>query len=1350
MVAKDLPTLREKHRSGSPVVVPTRTGAADRIVPLVIGDQIPSPTVAVEERKKKRQRPQRDRRASARSHTAIKAEPRSHRGVSASRAEDELLPMRAMLEDALIDAAGILLARGWAVSQTSIEQIAVFLDDRLLGLAEGSLSRPDIGRAFPNYPNSDMGGFRFRRELVDSNLTGRTVRVAVLAAGGIAVEVSASLNVRQTRQQDATDDGAIHSHCDELQLSEHGTLLVHGWAVCPSGVEAVAIDVDDTFVGLAETGRDRPDVGSRFPSVSNGRKAGFRFAGNLGAPYDGTHVVQITIRGRDGELQTIRHPVRAVAEPAPDTACENAIKLMLDLPVVTAGVAVEPVRGSMVLGGWATSENGIAGVEVLIDGTSLGDTRYGIRREDVYSNFPDMPDSMLSGFAMLVPQQSLKQGTRLVRVVARDKAGLIGEQEFSVAVDTAPESAGPWTVRRKMPLAEIDLDLAILAATRCRPRFELLLSIDRLAAGTIRRLRRTLDSLHDQAHGDWRLTIVSPTPISPEQLGAGFQSIAAKVRLTPDPAPIDRNVLAGRPQLICMLIAGDELGEDALIELAIARAEQQDGDFFYSDERRRDPSDGMIKAFFKPDWSPDLLLSTNYIGRLWAVVPTLLDRAGIGFDELHRFGAYDVVLRLTEHARRIVHVPKVLCASAEREGVRQQRRALERALIRRGVAAQVQRGCLPGTFRVKRAIKGHPLVSIIIPTMAARGLVKIALESIRSKTSYENYEIVCLDNIPADDIASKDYVRRHADLVVEIAEPFNWSRINNRGAKHARGEFLLFLNDDIEVLDAEWLTSLVEQGQRQEVGVVGARLLYPDGKVQHAGMFLSCSVARHAFRFSPSNAPGPFGLALSQRNVISVTGACMLISRAAFEKLGGFDERHAIINNDLDYCLRARQDGQLVVFVPQANLIHHEMASRSAIKDIYNKKRFGTAWRDLFLAGDPYFSPHLNVDCDEYTPEAEPVRVLHVGHPLIDKQRVRRILAVKLDHIGDFVAAIPSFRRLKRHFPQAELWVLAATASLSLARLEPAIDKVIEFNFFHRVSGRGARAVTKSELRRLRRQLEPLGFDLAIDLRRHLETRPVLQVAGARWTAGFDHRGAASWLDIAVEWEGDTARNSKRLHVSDSLLQLVDAVAEACTGDRTVVAAGPSAVEARTLASALPAVAPIAAALFARRAVCVHAGVGAENRRWPVASFAGLIDLLTSRDGVNVVLIGSPDEARLAKQLIASVRHKDRLFSLVGKVQLGDLPTVLRACDLFVGNDSGPKHLASALGVATVGIHSGSVDAVEWGPVGPAAVAVRRDMICSPCYLAKVADCPRGLACLQGIAVGDVYRVCRRMLSLSA
>jgi ADP-heptose:LPS heptosyltransferase len=170
--------------------------------------------------------------------------------------------------------------------------------------------------------------------------------------------------------------------------------------------------------------------------------------------------------------------------------------------------------------------------------------------------------------------------------------------------------------------------------------------------------------------------------------------------------------------------------------------------------------------------------------------------------------------------------------------------------------------------------------------------------------------------------------------------------------------------------------------------------------------------------------------------------------------------------------------------------------------------------------------------------------------------------------------------------------------------------------------------------------------------------------------------------------------------------------------------------------------------VFSRRVVCVHPGVGNEMRQWPAENFAELIDLLVEREDVNVVLIGGSGDAAIAATILDRLEYRERAWTLVGKLDLRDLPAFLTACALFVGNNSGPQHIAAGLGVPTIGVHSGVVDAREWGPLGPRALAVRRDMECSPCYLAKVKDCHRDLACLSELRPGDVYPVCRRLLAL--
>jgi ADP-heptose:LPS heptosyltransferase/GT2 family glycosyltransferase len=1280
----------------------------------------------------------------------------SHQGRAA-----QLPAMVIRLEESRVSGRGILRVRGWAVSSAPLQHVQVFLDDRLLGLAESNLLRADVALSIPDYPNSDNAGFLFVQEITDAELKGQVIRVTSVALGGITRSATAPLVVAPVIHRREHQDASVRFHCDDVWLSEDGTVFAEGWALAPSGIDSIVIAVDGVPAGTAQIGLDRPDVGNSFPLVPSARIAGFRFAKQLQRRCEGEHVIAFALRGYGGEEVTKELPVRAkpsAASAADDDDRSPDIRLFVDRPLTRGGVATAPARGNTTVVGWALARNGIESVEILLNGASIGPAYYGMRREDIQAAFPLVEGSLRSGFAASIACQALPEGRHAVRIVATDKAGRQAEYEFHIDVEPV-ETSGPWSLRTKLQQTEADVSLAILGRLDYKPTYFVLLVLRSGDEAELRRLAATIASLRDQAYCDWTLAIVlrSGSDLARVQPAAlrGHEDISDRLVFISD-GQLSLRISAllpsrvEQPVFLSLLRPGDVFGADALLELSVASGLHRDAEFIYGDERRYDAARGMVDAYFKPDWSPDLLLSSNYIGRPWIATSALLARVGATLAELQRYGEYDLVLRLTESAAAIHHVQTVLCerAAISLDSVAAEKRALQRVLKRRGIEGTILDGCLPGVYRLKRAVLTRGLVSIIIPTVAARGLIKTAIETIREKTVYRNFEIICLDNIPATEPDWKKWLRENADKVVEIREKFNWSRFNNKGAKHASGEFLLFLNDDIEIHDPHWLDALLEHAQRPEVGVVGPQLLYPDGKVQHAGLFLSKVGGRHAFRFSASDEPGPFGLALTQRNVIGVTGACMLMRRDAFEEVGGFDEAHSVVNNDLDYCLKARSKGQRVLYTPHTRIVHHELASRAAISDKYDKAGFVSQWGNTLQRGDPFFSPLLSLERDDYNPELEPVRVIHAGFPLISRARVRRILALKLDHIGDFITAIPALNRLKERFAEAELTVLTPRASLSIARLVPAIDRCIEFNFFHSRSALGQRRLSGKMLAELRDTLRSCHFDIAIDLRRQPETRHVLQYTGAKWLVGYDHRSQFPWLDIALEWEGDIIQTAKRAQVADTLVQLVDSLALACEPKPGALLDTLTQDVARAQIAALPAVAPLASTLFEGPLICVHPTVGALTRQWPVEHFAALIDLLVEGEGAKVVLIGGPGETRTAEQVMAHVTSRDHTFSLIGKTGLGDLPALLQACDLFVGNNSGPQHIAAALGVPTVGVHSGVVDAAEWGPSGPAAVAIRRDMMCGPCYIAKPGDCHRNLACLRGLRPGDVFRACQRMLAL--
>jgi len=937
---------------------------------------------------------------------------------------------------------------------------------------------------------------------------------------------------------------------------------------------------------------------------------------------------------------------------------------------------------------------------------------------------------------------------------------------------------------RRLRQSEIDLLGQALAGLGWNPVFHLVMRVDE-SDEMVARCRVTLASLAEQTFAGWRLTLIARrrdtdfaalverlrdgrddarglrdralawpgvTDILRARLLAGFEALADRVDIIAPHHALNFGDLVdgadGCPGFIAIVGAGDQLRNDAIAELALATGLDRDAALFYCDEERVNPATGAVEPFCKPQWSPDLLLSTNYIGRLWCATPAVFARAGGLLRDWMREGEYDLLLRCTEAAGAIRHVPATLYRRAPQalDGGALDRDALEaaalgRALARRGIAGAVEPGPAPGFHRVRRRLENPGRVSIIIPTRGSRGLIRTCIDTLRRLTAYPDVEIVCLDNIPAADTATKRWLRENADTVIPIDPPFNWSRYNNVAAGAATGDYLLFLNDDIEITEPDWLTVLVGEAQRSEVGAVGARLLYPDGTVQHAGMFLTGPwIARHAFRHKHRDELGYFGLARAQRNVTALTGACLMTRRELFRELGGFDEAHDITNNDLDFCLKVRRAGLLCVYTPDATLVHHEQATRTQTSDHFDERAFEREWAGVFAKGDPYHHPALSPHVDDFIVDHEFAETVCVARPLFDRDRIRRILVVKLDHLGDCVGATPAIRRLKHHFPAARIEVLSGPWADPVWSLVPEIDEVIHFAFYDANSSKPPREVGTAELDRLRRLLGPRRYDLAVDLRRHPDTRRVLQATGARYTAGGDYQGRFPWLDIALEWESDRRLTAKRQYFGDALVDLVDAIAAAGERDDAVPRLDPGGAAAPSD--------PELRAVFERRVVCVHPAVGNEMRRWPAEHFAGLIDMMIERDDVNVVLIGGAEDRLVANAVLDRVRNRDRVTLGVGRVRLAELPAFLTRCALFVGNNSGPKHIAAAVGVPTVGVHSGNVDAREWGPSGPRAVAVRRWVECSPCYLARPGECSRGVACLTELRPFDVYSVCRRLLAM--
>ena len=397
---------------------------------------------------------------------------------------------------------------------------------------------------------------------------------------------------------------------------------------------------------------------------------------------------------------------------------------------------------------------------------------------------------------------------------------------------------------------------------------------------------------------------------------------------------------------------GDTFAPGALA--AFAHAFAAGADLVYSDEDSSDTQGLRSAPLFKPDWDPDLLLSQNYIGRAFAVRRDLAEAAGGPGDD----GLYGLLLRLSRRAADIVHIPQVLYHArgprppASREGL---------AAFLHGTGASVEEGLVPGSWRVRYPLPPGLAVEIIVPSRNA-ALLERCLASVAATAGSVAYTVTVIDNSTAGELAA--IARRHGARYVDwTGRPFNFSAMNNRAAETSSAPLLLFLNDDTTATAAGWLAALAELATRPEVGAVGARLLYPEGRIQHAGVAIGIyGVCGHVFKGCPAGTPTPLDLAASIRNVSAVTGACLMVPTGIFREVSGFDEvLFPVAYNDIDLCLRIRRTGRRVLYTPFATLCHHEALSKPARRrhpDPAEIHAFQARWQDV-IARDPFYNPNL-------------------------------------------------------------------------------------------------------------------------------------------------------------------------------------------------------------------------------------------------------------------------------------------------------------------------------------------------------------------------------------------------------
>jgi O-antigen biosynthesis protein len=646
--------------------------------------------------------------------------------------------------------------------------------------------------------------------------------------------------------------------------------------------------------------------------------------------------------------------------------------------------------GTIAIKGWAWAPSGIERIDVMLDGQALGGASYGMLRPDVMRAYPRVQNAELSGFLFSWNTATVEEGLHQLDIIATAKNAAQRTLVVPVVVDQsrAASDYNLW-IQLNEPGPEKLRDMAQEAE---RFSYQPLLSVVVPVYKTpIKVLREAIESVRSQIYSKWELCLVDDGSGSRQitDLLSDYQSKDTRIRFTQFREnqgisnATNAAISLARGEFVCFLDHDDTLSANALYSVVELLQQHHDADVIYSDEDKLDLTGNRCEPFFKPDWSPDLLLSMNYMRHFLVARREWIESVGGFRSECDGSQDYDLVLRITEKTHRIQHVPHVLyhqrVASPFLTTLQNTKsavhiaasRAIADYLQRNRIAGHVEEGIAPGRWRVRYEIKDTPRTALIIPAGRRVELLRTCLESIFSKTTYANFEVMVVDNSKGADVQQLLAARRTKEAQLTYVDyrnkPFNFSAINNFAVRQTTAPLVVFLNDDTEIVNDEWLAALVEHGQRPKVGVVGAKLLYHFGLIQHAGIVMGIHEgAGHAFKHLPADSRSFFDFPQVVRNCSAVTAACMLTKRDLFLQLGGFNETElAVAFQDPDYCLRVRQAGFLVVYTPYAVLIHHESATRGSRVNPAEVRYMQEKWRDV-IAQDPYYSPNLSRTSEDY------------------------------------------------------------------------------------------------------------------------------------------------------------------------------------------------------------------------------------------------------------------------------------------------------------------------------------------------------------------------------------------------
>ncbi len=517
--------------------------------------------------------------------------------------------------------------------------------------------------------------------------------------------------------------------------------------------------------------------------------------------------------------------------------------------------------------------------------------------------------------------------------------------------------------------------------------------------------KELVDGLIEQTYPNWELCLADGSPEKNEKLEKIYKKDERiKYKFIGENKGISGNTNAALElatgDFIALLDHDDLLPKFSLYEIVKCINKNPDVDFIYTDEDKFEELGGKrYDPYFKSDFAPDTLRANNFICHFSVFKKELMEELGGFRSEFDGAQDYDIILRMSEKAKKIIHIPKILyhwrvhaLSTAKSGGTAKPYayeagiKAVQAHIDRIGLKGEVVSGNTLGTYKVNYEIKGNPKVSIIIPNKDYASTLKVCLKSIKKLTTYKNYEIIVVENNSEeqktfdyyDEIDGKDKIK-----VVKYPEKgFNYSKIINYGVANSDGEYIIQLNNDTELITPNWIEEMLGFAQREDVGAVGAELFYPDKSIQHAGIIIGIGgVAGHVFRNIPHGMHGYFSKDAMIQNMSAVTAACIMASRKMYETVGNMDEKFEVAFNDVDFCLKIREQGKLIVYNPYVQFIHYESKSRGFEDTLEKQKRFKgeverfqKKWEKILKNGDPYYNINLRLDNDQCAIKPEKVK----------------------------------------------------------------------------------------------------------------------------------------------------------------------------------------------------------------------------------------------------------------------------------------------------------------------------------------------------------------------------------------